>query len=551
MFTAKQPPAGVKTSASPFVKTALKSAAMTLSGKGALKYSTTGNDFVDQFAKTGLYKIPRPFDSIATDMSTLWAKNPLMTVVFTLFLRCITRVVTLFDGNKTSVPQRGSGLRHESIMRMIWIYIFHQQTFWKNINLFISVGSWKDVIQMMSYDYQYNTWKGRVLDWEKFGKLILAGLENPQHSHLILKYLPQFKANSTCRTIEAQADNAIAKYICSLLFGPKESSGNYRLYRKLKTSGKAHQWQQLISQGKHDLVDFDSIHGRALSLIVSGKYIERQGLEAKYEAWISSKPVAKFTGYVHELFKRLPSKKYQIDTLNKQFEMLVETAKKGAVTSTGLIVVRDTSGSMSGTASATGMSCYDIGKALALFFSKMLPHGKFADAWIEFNSDAKLHVWKGSTPFEQWSNDHSGFVGSTKFMSVIKLLCRIKAEGISEEEFPSGILCISDCEFDPSDLGTTNVDAARHMLSSAGFTEEYVKNFKIVLWNLQSNYHGPTTGQKFETYGDVENVYYFGGYDGSIIAFLTGVKGQEKDPKTPEELFKAAMDQEVLRMVEI
>ena len=48
------------------------------------------------------------------------------------------------------------------------------------------------------------------------------------------------------------------------------------------------------------------------------------------------------------------------------------------------------------------------------------------------------------------------------------------------------------------------------------------------------------------------NVYYFGGYDGSIVSFLTGSDTKEaKTPTNAEELFQAAMDQQVMKMIEI
>lgn len=537
------------TSENSFINNGLKTSSITKSENGAMKYSTTGNDFVDQFGKLGSYKLPREFSDISKDMSTLWANNPYLTVCFIFYIRTITRIVSLFNGNKTNSVQRGSGLKHEGIMRMMWLSIHHPNVFWNNIHLYISIGSWKDIIQMLSYDLQYNGWNNRVLDWDKFGKLILAGLDNNNTSELIKKYLPQIKANSNCKTLEAQADNIIAKWICSLLFGgKKESYVNYKQYRLLKSKGTAHEWQQLISQGKHKLVDFNTVHGRALSLMVSGKYLANQGLEDKYEEWLSNKPIAKFTGYVHELFAKIPTKKYQIDTLNKQFEGLVETAKKGINQNTSFIVVRDTSGSMQSTATGTNQSCFNVAKALALFFSSMLPKGAFANSFIEFNSNAKMHQWKGSTPFEKWSNDRCSHIGSTNFQSVIDLFCTIKSQGTHENEFPTGIICISDSEFDPSQLGKTNVETALHKLYVAGFSNSYIKNFKIVLWNLQS--YG--RGNKFETYGNVENVYYFSGYDGSIISFLTGNEHQIKPaPKDAAELFQAAMEQEIMQMIQI
>jgi hypothetical protein len=285
--------------------------------------------------------------------------------------------------------------------------------------------------------------------------------------------------------------------------------------------------------------------------MVSGKYITNNGLEKRYEEWIESKPVAKFTGYVHELFAKLPQKQFQIDTLNKQFDGLVETAKKGAKQGTSLIVVRDTSGSMGSQAAGTSQSCGDIGKALALFFSEMLPDGAFADSWIEFNSDAKMHQWKGKTAYERWTNEYSSYYGGTNFQSVINLFAKMKQKGIPEDQFPTGILCISDSEFNPSQLGRTNVQTAISTLKSAGFSKEYTDKFKIVLWNLQNSYYGKGSGGKFETYGDVDNVYYFSGYDGSTVAFLTGVEGQEVEPKNARELFEAAMNQELMSLVEI
>jgi hypothetical protein len=551
MFTTKKTslfevPSRKATSTNAFVNAGLKKSAETRSGNNALKFSTTGNDFVDQFGKLGSYKELRPFDEISKDTQLLWSQNPTLTMCFIFFIRLITRVVSLFTGEKTSTVQRGSGLKHEGIMRMIWVHINHPETFWKNIKLYISIGSWKDIFQMLQYDLEYNGWDHRALNWNEFGNLILAGLENPNTTNLVKKYLPQIQARSKCTTLHAQAGTIIGKWICSLL------TINYKKYRLLKTSGNAHSWQKLISKRLFDSIDFSSIHGRALTLIVSSKFITNHKLENRYEEWIKAQPVAKFTGYVHELMSKVTSnmKPYLVETINKQFLGLVETGKKNAKTNSGLIVVRDTSASMGSAATGTKISCFDIAKALALYFSEFLV-GVFESTWIEFNSDAKMHQWKGSTPIEKWLNDNSHFVGSTNFQSVIYLLCRIKGQGVPESDFPTGILCISDGEFNPTNLGVTNVQQALVTLRSAGFSEEYISKFKIILWNLQSHYYGETTGKKFETYGNVDNVYYFSGYDASIIAFLTGVEKQELEPKNAEELFNAAMNQEIMNMIQI
>lgn len=541
-----------KTSDNPFINAGLKKSSETLSGNGALKYSTTGNSFVDQFGVLGSYKAPRSFSDIANDCEKLWTTNPLMSVAFIFYIRMITRVVNLFNGVSTKASQKGAELKHEGIFRMIWLHMKAPSTFWKNITLFISVGSWKDIITMLSYDLQYNGWADRKLDWKQFGDLILSGLDNKNTSELLKKYLPQIKSNSQCKTLESQADNLISKWICSLLFGTKneESGSTYKKYRRLKVSGTAHEWQQLISQRKYTKIEFNKIHGRALSLLVRSKFLDTSKLREKYTEWITKPETdVKYTGFVHELFSTCRSYRNLVsmpvaerETINKQFKTLVN--KGGESQQTSLICVRDTSGSMNSQATGTNMACYDIAKALALYFSEFLK-GSFANNWIEFNSTALMHSWLGETPLDKWYNDHSSYVGSTNFQSVVQLLCKIKATGVKESDFPSGILCISDSEMNPTQLGKTNVDTALDTLRRAGFSEEYVSNFVIVLWNLQSNAYGPTTGKKFETYGNVPNVFYFSGYSAATVSFLTS------KIKNAEELFLEAMDQELLNMIEI
>jgi hypothetical protein len=465
----------------------------------------------------------------------------------------ITRVTQLFSGVSTTVSQKGAEMRHEGIFRMMWLHMKAPDTFWKNITLFISVGSWKDIITMLSYDLQYNGWNDRKLNWNRIGVLILSGLENKNTSELLKKYLPSIKATNQCRTLESQADNLIGKWICNLLFGTKgaDSGYTYKKYRQLKSSGTAHQWQQLISQQQFERIDFNSIHGRALSLLVRGKFLDTSKLRDKYTTWITKPETTgvKYTGFVHELFSTcvryaslvaMPVAEQQ--TIIKQFQTLVD--KGGEGNQTNFIVVRDTSGSMERQATGTNVRCYDIAKALALYFSEFLT-GRFANAWIEFNSTAQMHTWQGNNPLEKWFNDKSGYVGSTNFQSVIKLFCDLKAQGIPESEFPTGILCISYSEFNPTRLGQTNVDTALETLRKGGFSKEYCDNFVIVLWNLQSNAYGKNTGSKFETYGPVPNVFYFSGYSAATISFLTG------KINNAEELFQEAMNQEILQLIQL
>jgi hypothetical protein len=539
-----------KTPLSVFVSTGLAEQAVVRSGNGSKKFDTTMDVFVDQFNKLGTFKAPRTYADVAKDIEAQWDADPLNAVKFALFVRGITRKVTLPDGTTTSDPQKGGELKHEGLFRMLWLSQNAPETFWKNVGLFVALGSWHDIFTMLQYDLVYNGWEGRKLNWNKFGSLVASALKNPNTVELVKKYLPQLKANSACKTVESQANNIIAKWLCNALFGKKNSSNSYKSYRKLKTSGTAHEWQQLISKQKFSEIDFAKIHGRALNLLVRSKFLFNQNLSKKYEAWVK-KPETKlkYTGFVHELFANLPSYKGSLDTasketINKQFAALVDKGKEGEL-KTRMIVVRDTSASMNRDAIGTNMSSNKIGKAMALYFSEFLS-GKFANSFIEFNSDAKMHTWQGETPIDKWYNDTTTYVGSTNFESVIRLFAKIKKEGVSESEFPTGILCISDGEFNKAQLDMTNVASARKILRDAGFSKNFADNFVIVLWNIPNAYYGKAA-PKFETYsGDVPNVFYFSGYNTAVISFLTG-----EGVKSARDLFDEAMDQEILNRVEI
>lgn len=574
----------VKSTENPFVTFGMKKGQETKSTNGALKYKTSGYSagslFVNQFATVATYKNPRSFEDISRDMATLYAVDQEMAVKFILYLRMITRQVSLFDGTKTKSAQRGAGLKHEAITRMVWLAVNAPETFAKNLELFISVGSWQDVIKMLSYDLQYNDWKGRVLDWQFMGNVILAGLENPNTTNLVRKYLPTIKSNKpdgnglSKLTLEAQADNVISKWICSLLFGTKkdEKGKTYKQYRQLKKNGNAHQWQQLISQGKHNLVDFSTVHGRALSSMVSGKYLKNHGLENKYQEWIATKPVAKFTGYPYELAQLIPTstKQFQKDTINAQFNQLVEVSKKGLVNA-GIrpMTVIDISGSMSypmyiGGGKTGTLKSKEVAFSSAIFFNEMQDKtSPFYNTYMKFSYGASMATFTGNNFISKYTTSCYGSGGgNTDFQSIFNTFVDFKRQNpdVSEELVPNFLVVFSDGQFDGISTSLkTNVELGREKLASV-FSKEFCDNFGICFVDLPNTCSGFRLPPKptFETFGNCKNTFYFSGYDMSPLGFLFGVEakvnketGEIVIPKTAEELFEAAMDQEILNLVTI
>ena len=541
-----------------FLREGIKQTVSTTdTGNGALKLTTNGFDFVDQFADATNYRKPRSFEEISKSMEKLWRKSPYFAVCLTIYFRLITRTVQFFNRSKTESTQRGQGLKHEGLYRMIWIAVNHPKIFWQNVEIYISAGSWKDIFQMLQFDLMYHGWDGRVLDWDKFADLIAVGLANENTSNLIKKYLPSIVAKSKVTTNEAAAKNMIAKYLASRFF----DKNNYEQYRKLKSSGTAHTWQQLISKGNFNL-DFSKIHGRALFKLVNSKFISNRGLEKMYEDWLRTQPTAKFTGYIYELFSKAKSGYKNIslsahveETINKQFYHLVEVAKVGMTEGgTKWIAAVDTSGSMVSLVPGTRISSYDVAKSMALFFS-YLCEGTFNNAWFEFNNNSKLKYWNGNTPVQKIQNDTSEAYGSTNFQSISVEFVRILKTGVPESEFPTGLVCFSDGCF--NNIGQSNISNFNSFIMNlrrGGFSKEFVDNFTIVLWDIPNSYYGSNSASNkavFEDFADRKNLIHISGLDGSVLGFLSGKGINKPIPTTSEELFQTAMEQEIFKMVTI
>ena len=111
----------------------VKKVEYTTSGNGALKLTSTGDPFVDQFGLISQYRQLRPYSSISKDMQELWDIDPMYTLKLLFYIRLITRKVKFSNGTETSKVQKGAGLRHESFMRMLWLAVNHSDTFYKNL----------------------------------------------------------------------------------------------------------------------------------------------------------------------------------------------------------------------------------------------------------------------------------------------------------------------------------------------------------------------------------------------------------------------------------
>lgn len=543
-----------------FERDAFKEAHKTTSGNGSIKLTTSGNAFVDDFAAIGNYRKPRQQYEVAKTMEYLWSIDPLSTLKETFYIRLITRNTKLMDGTELQV-QRGQGLKSEFQERMYWLAVNHRRVFEQNIGILVAAGSWDDIFDILRLDLEYNGMNGKRLNWKFIIFFICEGLADESQTHLIRKYLPQIKAASKCKTMRKQCNNYIGKAIVNYLYGKptttRQKAASYEKYRQIKTSGIAHKWQQCISRQEYDKLNFNDIAGRALSILAKSKFLKNQGLEEAYGKWIADRPVAKYTGYVYELFPNIVNynnnlKLYQKDTINKQFEGLLETARQNMNTQTRLLTCLDVSGSMTSNVVGTNTSSYNVGKAMALYFSELL-EGEFSNTVLTFESKVKVRKFVGDTYVDKFYRFTETAYGSTNFLAVAEKFIELKRQGCKEEDFPTGILCISDGEFNSnSSRSSSTFNAFKHELRRAGFSEEYVDKFVIVLWDIPNTFYSHSKIRpKFESLCDEGYFYYMSGFDPAGIAFLTGTKSVEQIPRNALELFEAAMNQELLLQLKL
>lgn len=523
---------------------------------GAISYNTIGTALLDQFFKAGAYR-GRDISDVWGEQNRLWAENPEMALRFPFYLRMITRQSNILGGEKTEKVQRGQGAKDESFKRLLWIAKYHPDEFYRNLWVLPIVGSWKDLwVLMASDDTDY-------LDHTKFFEVIAKGINDPNHKDLVKKFLPRIRSFSKCKTDWAKRTNALAKEFANF------AGWSYKDYREFKSTGKAHKFQTVICSGLYDQINWNSIPGKALLSIVSGKFLNNHGLNDSYMKWLESQPVAKFNGYAFELGRKLGNGGFGVNvprttrvTIDKQFDGLIETAKKGGGAIKGNVLCGlDTSGSMTwSTLDKAGTMPLHVCLSLGIYFSE-LNTGAFHNVVAEFASESRLHTLSG-TFSDKWDyiirNCHG--YGSTNFQSLVDLLVKTRQQHpeMPLEDFPKTLLVVSDMQFNPSsDWGygshgyteATNYQAAINKLSKV-FPKEFVDEFKIVWW-----YCANRSTSDFPSTMDDAGTYLLGGFDGAIISFVLGGEGIKVDENgktvqpTMEEIANEALNQEALALI--
>jgi hypothetical protein len=526
---------------------------------GAISYATIGTALLDQFGKAGAYR-GRNIADVWSEQERLWSEDPAAALKFPFYLRMITRQTNILKGGKTEAVQKGQGAKDESFKRLLWIAKYHPEDFYRNLWVLPIVGSWKDLWVLLAFDGA-----SEYLDTEKFFAVMAEGINDENHKDLVKKYLPRIRSEKKCTTAWAKRSNALAKEFA------KFAGWSYKDYRDFKATGKAHEFQTFICRGLYKDINWNTIPGKALLNLVSGKFLKNHGLTDNYVEWLKAQPVAKFNGYPFELGRKLRSYNYGGPdlatkiTIDKQFDGLIATAKKNGTPIKGNVLCGlDTSGSMTWTTlDNAGTQPYDVCLSLGIYFSE-LNEGAFHNVVADFSDHSTLRTLSG-TFSEKWSylqRNCNGW-GSTNFQSLVDLIVdtRKKDPTIPLEDFPQTLLVVSDMQFNPSSNSywssgysskdeKTNYETAMAKLRAV-FPKEFVDDFKIIWWYCTNR----ETSDVPSTMEDA-GTYMIGGFDGAVISFILGGDAPEKVDEngkkvqpTMEDIINAAFSQEALALV--
>jgi len=504
----------------------------TFTENGAISNSTTGSPLLDYFSKSGTYR-DRDLTKVFADLSAMWVESPLDTLKIIFYNRMVTRKSKGF--HLTNAIQKGQGNRDEFRKAIIWLARYQPDSLYKNLWLIPLVGSWKDLWHQDLLE---------ELDRNEVYNLVLRGIYCDYNSDLIAKYLPRIRSKSNTYNKRHQKLNAFALDLCRYLnWTPVQ-------YRKFKSSGSAHQFQQKISKRQFDQIDFKKVPGKALHLMVNvtnkegSTFMERHNLEAKYLKWIKSQPVAKFTGYAYELMKTVSRTMTvaQKHTVDKQFAGLIRLAETEKMENVWCAL--DTSGSMQSRVANT--TAFDICISLGVYFSTLIK-GAFKDHVIMFDNVSKVKKLSGSFSDKvlQILSENIAW-GSTNFQSVIDEIVRLRRAHpeITIEDYPTTLVVVSDMQFNPTGSMMTNYDDAMNKLREVGLPE-----IRIVWWWVTGR------GEDFPSTLDDEGTVLIGGFDGAIISQLIGKDTKGVSAKTmkrpsPLQAMQQALNQEILNLLE-
>lgn len=222
--------------------------------------------------------------------------------------------------------------------------------------------------------------------------------------------------------------------------------------------------------------------------------------------------------FPHDIIRSLRASRDQVlvTASNEQWKALPNYLEGS---NENILVMADTSGSMTGGLPAGGPQPLDIAIALAIYMSERMG-GHFKDTFLTFSELPELQVLKGSLKDRIAQLEQAAWGMNTNVQAAFDLVLNAAVRNrLPQDELPSKILIVSDMEFDFCG-GRTNFQAARDKFVKAGY-----KAPDIVFWNVRGRLgNSPVTKHQ-------SGAALVSGFSPSVVRSVLGMK-----EITPEDI---------------
>lgn len=439
-----------------FAEAARREATYTRTENGAFALNTTGNSCLDLFSTIGAL---RSADDLRVEslFAEAYKQDPLTATRILFYARDIRE-----------------GLGERKVFRTLIKYLAnnHPEALRPNLELIGFYGRFDDLYSLIGTPLENDMWKAMRAQFIRD----LDALDDGKSVSLLGKWIktPDASSKETRKL--------------GILTAQKLGFTVYDFKRHLRRLRKAADIvERHMTANEWDQIDYSAVPSRAMHIY--GKAFERHDAD-RFNEFINKAvkgevKINSSTLFPYDLIEKITDRfnyrnPRQDNVVEAQWKALPNYVKEG----TNVLIVADTSGSMSGRPMATSTG-------LAIYFAERNT-GAFHNMWMSFSTDSKIQYLKGETLAQKLRNlDYSHWEGSTNLESAFQKILKIGIENhIAQEDMPKSIIVISDMEINTYSGGGwgrhnswTFYDTMEKRFADAGYQ---IPN--VVFWNVNSRH---------------------------------------------------------------
>ena len=420
----------------------------TKTTNGMNAYGSTSNHLLDLYGSIGAMR-NRSDNDIYRAFSLAFAEDKLMAVKLSFYARDILE-----------------GLGERRISRLIWTYLAnnHPEVMRKNMKYIPDFGRWDDMYIFVGTPVEADMWNIVRSQFEQDCKNML---ENKPVS-LLAKWLKS--VNTSSATSVALGKKTAAKF-----------GLNYREYQKLLSRMRAYidVIERKMSSNNWTEIRYQAVPSRAMNIYRKAFYKHDTDGFSKYIEDVKSgkQKINSGTLYPYDIVEKYMYSGYNVcgkdDVLEQQWKALPDFVD----TDDNIMIMADTSGSMSGRPMATSVG-------LAIYFAER-NHGAFAGTFMTFSSRPEFVSVVGNSLMERINNaKRASWQMNTNIEAAFNLVLNTAINNnVPQSDMPKSIIIITDLQFDRQ-YCSTDWNFYKDMKNR--FIQNGYQIPNIVFWNVNS-----------------------------------------------------------------